>query len=48
MRRGAAQVNGTAALVLCSVGMVFEGATPWGAGRQGVFGYFTKGRCVSP
>ncbi len=40
----AVPVNGVAALVLCSVGLVFEGATPWGAGRQGVFGYLTNGR----
>ncbi len=39
------QVNGTAACVLTLIGMLFEGATPFGAGREGAFGFFNKGRC---
>ena len=40
----AVPVNGVAAATLCTVGLVFEGALPWGAGRRGVFGYLTDGR----
>lgn len=43
--RFATQVNCTAAVVLSTIGMLFEGAAPWGAGREGVFGYFNKARC---
>ena len=40
----AVPVNGMAGATLCSVGLLFEGAVPWGAGRRGIFGYLTKGR----
>ena len=40
----AVPVNGVAATTLCSVGLIFEGAVPWGAGRRGIFGYLTDGR----
>jgi hypothetical protein len=42
----ALQVNGTAAAVLTAVGVLFEGARPWGGGARGVFGFVNKGRCV--
>jgi hypothetical protein len=44
----ALQVNGTAAAVLTAVGVLFEGARPWGGGARGVFGFVNKGRCVTP
>ena len=37
-------MNGTAAAALCAFGVLFEGATPWGGGKHGVFGYVNKGR----
>jgi hypothetical protein len=39
-------VNGTAAAVLTGVGVLFEGASPWGGGKHGAFGFVNKGRCV--
>ncbi len=40
----AVPVNGTAAGVLLLSGMAFEGASPFGAGARGLFGFLNKGR----